>query len=54
MANGKFLLVETESGEQKVVFSHSSSTVSDSKGNVIVHPTGGRAVINAKIVKELD
>ncbi|MBI5223340.1 30S ribosomal protein S27e [Candidatus Micrarchaeota archaeon] len=54
MTQGKFLLVETESGEQKVVYSHASSPVKDSKGQTFVFPTGGRAIIKGKIVKEME
>ncbi len=54
MANGKFLQIKTESGENMVVFSHSTSAVKDSKGNTVVFPTGGLAIIKGTVVKELE
>ena len=55
MANGKFYLVETKTGHQVIVFSHTSSVVKNphDENEILAHPTGGEAVIHAKIIKEL-
>ncbi|MBN1170211.1 hypothetical protein JXA56_04245 [Candidatus Micrarchaeota archaeon] len=51
----KFYLVETKTGDQLIVFSHTSSIVRNPKDHeeILAHPTGGEAIINAKIVREL-
>ena len=51
----RFLLVRCpDCGNEQVVFSHASITVTCLMcGRVLARPTGGKAVIEAKIVKEL-
>ena len=54
MSKSTFYLVECKDGSQKVVFSHTNVQIKDSNGEIIAEPTGGRAVIFGKIIKELD
>ena len=51
----KFYLVETKTGDEVIVFSHTSSVVRNPKDpeEILAHPSGGEAVIHAKIIKEL-
>lgn len=51
----KFLVVKCECGEEQVVFSHSSTKVACAKcGNTLAEPSGGKAIILAKIVRRLE
>lgn len=51
----KFYLVETKTGDEVIIFSHSSSIVRNPKDSeeILAHPSGGEAIIHAKIIKEL-
>ncbi len=51
----KFYLVETKTGHEVVVFSHATQIVRNphDENEIIAHPTGGEAIIHAKILQEL-
>jgi len=49
----KYVRVQCKCGEEKNVFSHTTSIVyCDSCKEPLAHPSGGEAVIHGKIVKE--
>lgn len=51
---GRFLKVRCKCGEEKDIFSHSTSIVyCDNCKEPLAHPHGGEAVIHGEIVKEL-
>lgn len=52
--SGRFLRVKCKCGNEQTVFEASTTKINCSGCNaVIVEPTGGRASITGKIVKEL-
>lgn len=51
---GKYLKVQCKCGEEKNIFSHTTSVIKCASCNEpLAHPCGGEAVIHGKIVKEL-
>jgi len=51
----KFFKVRCKCGEERTVFSHSSTLVRCRKcKEPLAHPAGGEAVIHAEIEKEMD
>lgn len=54
MAEGVFLKVQCECGNEQRLFSHTTSLVKCSKcKEPLAHPAGGRAIIHGKVLEEL-
>ncbi len=51
--DSKYYIVQAKDGSEALVFSHTTTKVTTPSGEVVAEPTGGRAVIRGKIVKEL-
>ncbi|MBU0591666.1 30S ribosomal protein S27e [Candidatus Micrarchaeota archaeon] len=49
-----YIKVKCKCGEEKIIFSHSTSVVKCSKcSEPIVHPSGGKAIVHAEEVEDL-
>lgn len=51
--NSKYYIVQAKDGSEVLVFSHTTTAVKTASGEVVAEPTGGKAVIYGKIIKEL-